>query len=121
MERLWLIFAALSGLLGVALGAYGAHGLSAPPERLDIYRTAVAFQMWHALALLGVSIMRARVPSVILDVAGLLFLTGILLFTGSLYAIGMTGSAPLPLVAPIGGLALMAGWATLAAFALKWR
>jgi uncharacterized membrane protein YgdD (TMEM256/DUF423 family) len=121
MERIWLIFAALNGLLGVALGAYGAHGLTAPPERLEIYRTAVAYQMWHALALVGVAVLRARTPAMTLDIAGALFVAGIVLFSGSLYAIVLAGGAPFNLAPPIGGLALMAGWAALAVFAVMWR
>ena len=118
MERVWLAVAAINGLLGVALGAYAAHGLTAPAERVEIFRTGVNYQMWHALALLGVAALRAKTASVSLDLAGSLFLAGIVLFSGSLYAIGLTGAAPLRLGAPLGGVALMLGWAALLAFAL---
>ena len=121
MERVWLVAAAVNGLLGVGLGAYAAHGLTAPAERVEIFRTAVNYQMWHALALLGVALLRARRPALGVDVAGGLFLVGIVLFSGSLYAIGITGSAPLRGAAPLGGVALMLGWAALLAAALTRR
>ena len=121
MDRFWLALAGLNGLLGVALGAYAAHGLSATPERVDFFRTAVSYQMWHALALLGVALLRARAPSLVADAAGVLFLAGIVLFSGSLYAIGFTGAAPVRMAAPIGGVALMAGWAALIVVALTPR
>ena len=118
MDRVWLAAAAINGLLGVALGAYAAHGLTAPAERVEIFRTGVNYQMWHALALLGVALLRSRMASQILDLAGSFFLAGIIFFSGSLYAIGLTGSAPLRMAAPLGGVALMLGWAAMLAFAL---
>ena len=121
MDRVWLALAGVNGLLGVALGAYAAHGLTAPPERVEIFRTAVSYQMWHALALLGVAVLRANRPSLTLDIAGALFVTGLLLFCGTLYAIGLAGAAPVRLAAPVGGLALMAGWAALIVFAVTYR
>ena len=56
MQSLWLPLSALFGFLGVALGAFGAHALR---QRLDsdmlrVWETAVNYQFWHALALLGV-------------------------------------------------------------------
>ena len=121
MDRVWLALAAVNGLLGVALGAWGAHGLAAPPERVEAFRTAVTYQMWHALALLGVAILRARGPGLALDAAGALFLAGIVLFSGSLYAVGVSGAAPVRMAAPVGGLALMAGWACLIVWAAVQR
>jgi uncharacterized membrane protein YgdD (TMEM256/DUF423 family) len=38
--------------LGVALGAFGAHGLrdALAPAALGWWQTGVSYQMWHALA-----------------------------------------------------------------------
>ena len=41
--------AAIAAAAAVGLGAYGAHGLAVDDFLLDVWRTAVAFQMWHAL------------------------------------------------------------------------
>ncbi|HEX8194506.1 MAG TPA: DUF423 domain-containing protein [Allosphingosinicella sp.] len=109
--------AILAGL-GVALGAFGAHGLKATlgPAELGWWQTAVQYQMWHALALvaLGLSPLRARA-------AAWLFALGILFFAGSLYLMALTGLRALGAVTPIGGLLMILGWAALALAALKGR
>lgn len=125
MVRVWILLAALGGALAVALGAYGAHGLDAPPERIEMFRTAVSYQMWHVLALLAVAWLRAergpRLPALLADLAGLLFVAGTILFSGSLYAIGLSGRVPVPMAAPAGGLVLIGGWLALAACGLLRR
>ena len=123
MVRVWILLAALSGALAVALGAYGAHRLDAPPERVEMFRTAVNYQMWHALALLGAARLRAGqgMSARLADLAGVLFTAGTILFSGSLYAIGLSGRAPIPMAAPAGGLALIGGWLALAGCGLLRR
>ncbi len=119
MTRLWVALAAVNGLLGVALGAYGAHGLTVSPARAETFHTAVAYQMWHALALLAAAWLRGvTARRALADVAAILFLAGIVAFCGSLYAIGLTGQAPVPMAAPAGGLAFMTGWVALGAAGL---
>ncbi len=56
MPRLFVGLGAIAALIGVALGAFGAHGLEGrvSPERVETFRTGVAYQMYHALALLVV-------------------------------------------------------------------
>jgi uncharacterized membrane protein YgdD (TMEM256/DUF423 family) len=116
--RAFLAAGALLAGLGVALGAFGAHGLRATlgPAELGWWQTAVQYQMWHALALvaLGLSPVRARA-------AGWLFVAGILIFSGSLYAMALTGTRALGMVTPVGGLLLILGWAALAVAALRVR
>lgn len=113
-----LVAGAVLGGLGVALGAFGAHGLRSilDSAALGWWQTAVQYQMWHALLLvaLGLSPLRARL-------AGWLFVAGILFFSGSLYAMALTGIRALGMVTPVGGLLLILGWAALAAAALKAR
>ncbi|HZF96499.1 MAG TPA: DUF423 domain-containing protein [Allosphingosinicella sp.] len=113
-----LLAGALLAGLGVALGAFGAHGLKAMlgPVELGWWQTAVQYQMWHALALvaLGLSPFPARA-------AGWLFSAGILLFSGSLYLMALTGLRALGMVTPAGGLLLILGWAALGVAAVKGR
>ena len=47
-----LVAGALSAFLGVAAGAFGAHGLHGriSPELLEVFDTGVRYQMLHALA-----------------------------------------------------------------------
>jgi uncharacterized membrane protein YgdD (TMEM256/DUF423 family) len=109
--------AAILGFLGVALGAFGAHGLRSRvgPEMLEIWKTGVLYHLTHALALLGVAALGPRVgwPRA---VAGL-FVGGVLIFSGTLYAMVITGNFWLGRITPIGGAALLGAWAALAASA----
>jgi uncharacterized membrane protein YgdD (TMEM256/DUF423 family) len=88
---------------------------------LDIFETANRYQMYHALALLGVAILlsRAEVPQPLLTTSAIALLVGIFIFSGSLYALSLTGIKWLGAVAPIGGLAFMVGWACLSIAAFK--
>ncbi|WP_339644198.1 DUF423 domain-containing protein [uncultured Porticoccus sp.] len=117
--KLLAVFAAMSGFLAVALGAFGAHGLrgSVSSEMLVVWQTAVLYQMFHALALLALVVAAMRQPLRLLDVAGWLMVAGTLLFSGSLYALVITGFTALGMVTPFGGLLFMASWVVLS-FAL---
>lgn len=116
MARFFLQFSALSGLLAVALGAFGAHALN---NRLDayakgIYQTAVHYQFVHTLALLACGLLLLSVKkSSALRVAGSAFMVGIVLFSGSLYWLSLSGITILGAVTPLGGLAFIIGWAAL--------
>ena len=108
-----LRLAAFLGFSGVALGAFGAHGLRdrVSPAMLEVYRTGVLYQLVHALATLGVALGATHLkrPGVI---AGL-FAGGVALFSGSPYLMALTGVTALGAVTPVGGLAFLAGWALL--------
>ncbi len=122
-HRLVWIGVALSGLVSVAAGAFGAHGLqdSVTPRQLDVFETAVRYQAWHTLAMLGVLVWRQSQPlrgqSWVLG----LWAAGVALFSGSLYLLAVTGARWLGPVTPLGGLLLMAGWLALAVCAGRAR
>ncbi len=117
MERLFASLGALSGLVAVAAGAFGAHALRArlSTELLAAFETAARYQMYHGLALLGVAWALTRWPAPALRAAGWLFLAGTLLFSGSLYLLALSGTRWLGAVTPLGGLCFLAGWLCLAA------
>lgn len=122
MAKLTLLLAALSGLLAVALGAFGAHALRARLDdyALRVYETGVQYQFYHALALFGVALLMLRAPgSSLLHSSAWLFLVGSVVFSGSLYLLALTGVRWLGAITPLGGLAFIAGWACLAAAAWK--
>ena len=121
MDRLFLMIGALSGAIGVAAGAFGAHALRdrLEPRLLEVFETGARYQMYHALALLAVGLIASRWPSGIINSAGWLFVAGTLLFTGSLYAMAFTGVRALGAITPIGGVCLIAGWVCLAIAANK--
>lgn len=112
----WLMIGALSGFFGVALGAFGAHGLKEilSQKSMAIYQTAVQYQMYHALALLALGVWGSLNPGVDVHWTGLAFTFGILIFSGSLYALAVTDLKFLGAITPIGGVAFLAGWITFA-------
>lgn len=122
--EVWLAAAAVSGFVGVAAGAFGAHGLEgrASAEELAAFETGARYQMYHALALFAVAWLADRQPDATsVMVAGWAFVAGTVLFSGSLYVLGLTGSRALVLLTPVGGLAFLVGWASLLVAALRSR
>ena len=121
MEKTFFALGAAFGLLGVALGAFGAHGLKGTlsPDMLANFETGVRYQMYHAVGLLAVAWAITRWPGGLTTAAGWLFVVGILIFSGSLYILSVTGIRWLGTVTPIGGVALIAGWGCLVVAALR--
>ena len=121
MEKTFFALGAAFGLLGVALGAFGAHGLKGTlsPDMLANFETGVRYQMYHAVGLLAVAWALTRWPGGLTTAAGWLFVIGILIFSGSLYILSVTGIRWLGAVTPIGGVALIAGWGCLIVAALR--
>lgn len=120
--RVWLSFAGVNGAIAVAAGAYASHGLT-DGTAIHLFRTAGEYQLWHALALVGVTALAAQSirPPPLLALAAWGFLVGLLLFCGSLYAMALTGDARLAQVTPLGGSAFLVGWTGLAAAGVFWR
>src|SRR5471032_694113 len=116
MARIFMLIAALAAFVGVALGAFGAHGLRGrlTPEMLAVFETGVRYQLIHAVALLAVAGLMDRLDGWLITAAGWLFLAGMVLFSGSLYLLALTGITILGAITPLGGLAFLAGWACLA-------
>lgn len=115
MNRTFLLIGALSAFIGVAAGAFGAHGLRnrLAPEMLAAFETGVRYQMYHSLAVLFVALAAARLDGWLVHAAGWAFTVGIVLFSGSLYTLALTGVTALGAVTPIGGLAFLVGWGLL--------
>lgn len=116
MTLFWIRCASAIMFLGVALGAFGAHGLKnvlSDPMKV-IFETAVRYQMIHGLALFVVAWLTSRGSSPAVTAAGWLFVSGVLIFSGSLYLFSLTGVKLWGAITPIGGLALLAGWFCLA-------
>ncbi|KXS46705.1 MAG: hypothetical protein AWU57_5697 [Marinobacter sp. T13-3] len=112
-----LALGALAGLLAVMAGAFGAHALRGmvSARGLNVFETAVSYQMYHAIVLVAASLM----PTVGLPRRLLVVACGFLLFSGSLYLLVLSGTHWLGPVTPIGGVCFMIGWALLIIAALK--
>lgn len=122
MARLFLMIAAVSGFFAVVIGAFAAHGLKQilAPELIEVVKTGVQYQMYHALALLLVALWLSHKPDARgLKAGGLAFILGSLLFSGSLYALALGAPRWLGPVTPLGGLCFLMGWALLLVAA--WR
>ena len=115
----WIVVAALSGAIAIALGAFAAHGLDLSTEAgrkaREWLQTGSQYEILHALAIVAVvAVARAGlVNSPVALVAQCLFLTGSVLFPGALYALALGGPRWFGAVAPIGGTALILGWLSL--------
>src|SRR3954452_10391091 len=119
MDRVFITLGAVSALLAVAAGGFGAPALRErlSASALDTFQTGAQYQMYHALAMLAVGILLARFSidgSTWLNAAGWLFVAGTLLFSGSLYLLAATDVRWLGAITPIGGVAFLAGWLALA-------
>ena len=116
MDRLFFGIGALSALISVAAGAFGAHALRGrlTPEYLAVFETAARYQMYHALGLLAVAWAITRWPGPLPVWAGWLFVAGTALFSGSLYILALTGIRWWGAVTPLGVAAFLAGWICLA-------
>ena len=110
----WIRIAAVLGFLGVAAGAFGAHGLaSRVSERaLEVYRTGVLYHLVHALALFALAL-HANAKSKSITLPAAFWLAGVVLFSGSLYLMALTGVSALGVITPFGGLCFLAGWAVV--------
>jgi uncharacterized membrane protein YgdD (TMEM256/DUF423 family) len=111
-----LCVAGLLLALATACGAFGAHALKGQlaPERLQLWETAVRYQFFQALGLLGVGLALRSSDADVLRAAAALLIAGVLLFSGSLYALALGAPRPLGALTPVGGLAWIIGWVLFA-------
>lgn len=106
---------AIAGLLlalATACGAFGAHALreQLQPARLQLWDTAVRYQFFQSLGLIGVGLTLRAVDSGALRAAAALITTGVVLFCGSLYALSLGAPRAVGVLTPVGGLAWIGGW-----------
>jgi uncharacterized membrane protein YgdD (TMEM256/DUF423 family) len=106
---------ALGALLlaaGIALGAFGAHGLKeiATDRYIVVFETGVQYQVYTALGIMVLSMFGKTLEKPIL-----LILAGMWIFSVSLYFIGINevlaaSLKKLGVITPIGGVLMIAGW-----------
>lgn len=106
------LLAGIAGASAVLFGAFGAHALQASLDArsLELWRTAVNYHAWHALAL-AIAVAAGAGRSRRVAIAA--FTLGIVLFSGSLYALALGAPRWTGVVTPFGGLAFMLGWIAL--------
>ncbi|HEX6886053.1 MAG TPA: DUF423 domain-containing protein [Planctomycetota bacterium] len=120
--RAWIFVGCVWAMIGVGLGAFGAHALKGllTPEELVNWDTAVRYQLVHALALIAFGLFGERTRG--RDYPGALFLFGSFFFSGSLYALCL-GFAPRVMgpITPLGGVLMIGAWLGFAREALRRR
>lgn len=120
--KLFIILGAINAFLSVALGAFGAHGLekAVEPKYLEIWKTGVTYQMFHATGLLVIGVLLGKLPaSALLSWSGWFMLIGIIFFSGSLYILTLTKIGVLGAITPIGGVCFLTAWILLIIAAVK--
>ena len=127
MHKEFIQTAALLGALSIILGAFGAHALKEifTTDLLQVFETAVRYQMYHAFALLAVGILYKELSNKQIKLAGNFFIAGVVLFSGSLYALcfieyqHLSSLLWIGAITPLGGLCFIIGWLLLFAGAVK--
>lgn len=113
---------AFFGLVGVILGAFGAHGLSArglSPDQLSSWQTAVQYLLIHAVALLAIGFGIRVTASPWFEWSAIAWTIGVCLFSGSIFMLVLGGPRWMGPVTPVGGIALILGWLLLIVGALR--
>lgn len=120
-SRTMIAFAAISGFVLVALGAFGAHSLSQilNSKEMAWLHTGLQYQGVHTLAILAIGAAALPAANRWFSLSALFLALGTILFSGSLYFLAL---APLKMsvyVTPIGGFCLLIGWGLLLVGALS--
>lgn len=122
LNKTALVAAIIFAMLGVIIGAFGAHKLKeiiTDTSLLNSFETGVRYQIYHALALGLAAVIYAFYPNSTIQMGIYAFIVGIVLFSGSIYLLVMLkstqdiGLGKLGLITPIGGLFLIVGWLLL--------
>lgn len=113
MSTAWIRIASVVCFVAVGMGAFGAHALAERLEtadKVEVWKTAVFYQLTHGLALLVLAFSGRHQ-----GITAWTWLTGLTLFSGSLYGLSLLENARwLGPVTPLGGVLMMAGWLALA-------
>lgn len=119
MNKKLILVGALLGMLAVAIGAFGAHGLEGKitTKRIGTFETGVTYHFYHTFAIFISGFLALHFKDKIFNRAGWFFVTGILMFSGSLYLLATrvllgieSWSKILGPITPIGGLFFIVGW-----------
>ncbi|CAG9613529.1 hypothetical protein CN326_16535 [Bacillus sp. AFS018417] len=119
--KIFFLLGCIAAALAVALGAFGAHGLEGKisAKMLDVWKTGVTYQMFHAGGLFVVALLMDKIQSSLVSAAGWCMVAGIIMFSGSLYALSTTGMKFFGPITPLGGVAFIVGWVLLGTAVVK--
>lgn len=118
MNKRLLITGSVLGLLGVLIGAFGAHGLEKTlgTQELATFETGVRYQIYHAILLLIIPTFSLSLKTK--KALWILLLLGVLFFSGSIYGLATNEMSPfdfkkIAIITPVGGTLLISAWVLL--------
>ncbi len=116
MSNLFIGLGALSAMLAVVAGAFGAHALKQllSEDMLAVFHTAADYQLYHSLGLIAIGTLHTVAPRHCHMAAAWIMLAGMIIFSGSLYTLSLTGIKWLGMITPVGGICFIASWMILA-------
>lgn len=119
-SRFMLIFAAISGFIFVALGAFGAHVLSQSLGAAEMARSIPArVSGLPYLAIFGLAVAMQRRISIWFYWSSVFLALGTVLFSGSLYCLALSHLRLWAFVTPVGGVSFLAGWVLMLIGAIR--
>lgn len=113
MEKTAYFIGAISFLLAVAIGAFGAHGLEdilISNQRSNTFETGVKYHFYHSVAILIIGLIASKYKNINFKPVVYLLFIGIIVFSGSLYALSITNIKILGAITPIGGFSFIIAW-----------
>jgi uncharacterized membrane protein YgdD (TMEM256/DUF423 family) len=109
----FLKIASLMMALGIAIGAFGAHGLAPYLDEYGnvIYNKGTSYWFYNTAGLFAIAFMSYLFPDSSKIQKGFWFvLVGTLIFAISLFILALTHIKWLGAITPIGGTAMIIGW-----------
>ena len=107
-NKTWIVIGGFLGFAGVALGAFGAHGLKdvLSAEMLETYKTGILYHLVHSVVIITI-VFSSKVA---MRKSAFFFLTGIIFFSFSLYLYSYTQVKLFVMITPFGGVSFLIGW-----------
>ncbi|AUH01807.1 DUF423 domain-containing protein [Pectobacteriaceae bacterium CE70] len=120
-SRFMMVFAAISGFIYVALGAFGAHVLSKSLGDVELswLHTGLQYQAFHTLVILALSIAMNQRSNLWFYWSSVFLGLGTVLFSGSLYCLALSLLKFWVYITPVGGVFFLVGWILLLIGALR--
>lgn len=121
MNRKFCIVGSLLIVIGIILGAFGAHGLKSVlsdfPEKIASFETGVRYQMYAGFSFLIIGLNASKLQFSLKSIFWF-WLLGSLFFSGSIYFLAVQPILSISLsflgpVTPLGGLMQIIGWSVL--------
>lgn len=119
-SRFMLIFAAISGFIFVALGAFGAHVLSQSLGAAEMAGSIPARSTRPSIpGDFGLAVAMQRRISIWFYWSSVFLALGTVLFSGSLYCLALSHLRLWAFVTPVGGVSFLAGWVLMLIGAIR--